>query len=149
MKNHHAPALVCVLVACSGCAGEPEPTGPPIEVVEPDYVVLRPVTTSPSAGAMTATVNDEVVYFTDLDRVIDMRHLDARTVTVEEAREGGAYGVFIGTTVEGGELLGAWTSANVGRRVGVFVEQSLVGAPTIAGPFADRIFRLCLAGPLS
>ena len=69
---------------------------------------------------------------------MDLRHFDPRTAKVEEARAG-TYLVSIETTPEGERLLGTWTSANVKKQLGVFLDGRLISAPHIQTKITSMI----------
>lgn len=132
-------AIVVVLGAsCDGPAGEV--SGPPIAIVDPDYVVLRPVTRNPTAGAASAVVHGQTVYFQPAERILDLRQLDPRTAEVQESSGPSAsHAVFISTTPEGGEALREWTSAHLKQQLGVFLDGRLISAPVVQSPISDTI----------
>jgi len=124
-------ALVCL--TCDGFVGEVDldpPTGPPIKIVDPDYVILRPVSALASDGLIALNLDHQTLYFNPADRILDLRHLDPRTAKVEESAPP-SYLVSIRTTPEGDQRLGDWTSANLEKQLGVFVDGRLISAPFI------------------
>ncbi|HVT03316.1 MAG TPA: hypothetical protein VHL58_08065 [Thermoanaerobaculia bacterium] len=141
MRQHNVALLALLFLSCNGFVGEANvevPAGAPISIVDPEYVVLRPVTATATPGAIAATVFGQTVYFIPSERVLDLRHLDPRTAKVEE-RPVGTYVVSIGTTPEGDHLLGSWTSANIEKQLGVFVGDSLVSAPLIKSKITGMV----------
>ena len=134
MRNSPAlSALAVLILSCNGYVGEVEsqkPSGPPIPIVDPDYVILRPVSETPAPGFAPATVDNRTVYFNPKERIVDLRHFDPRTATVE-AGPMNSFVVSIRTTPDGEKLLGAWTAANIHKRLGVFVGNQLISAPHV------------------
>lgn len=133
------PALAVLLLA--GCNDFVEvPNGPPGTVVRADYVVIRPVTTEDNPGAKGVTMEGRTVYFHPSERIIDLRHLDTRTARAAEMLgRPGQYVVWVHTNPAGNRLLGAWTSANVEKRVGVFVDDRLIATPVVKAAISDMI----------
>jgi preprotein translocase subunit SecD len=119
--------------------------GPPIAVVEPAFVVLRPVsqTKTPETN-MEASVYGQTVYFTSAT-VLDLSHFDLRTaecVTPEGTGPSSSSTkrvVFLGTTQAGGEILSRWTEENIGKQIGVFLDGKLISAPIIQSRIEDTI----------
>ena len=140
----HTPQIALLLftaVACNGAVGEvriEKPKAPPIRVADPDYVVLRPVSQTPRAGAVSATIYGRPIYYRPADRIMDLRHFDFRTATLEQgpAEE---YVVSLHTTSQGNKLLRSWTSQNIGKQLGIFVGGRLIDAPVIKTPITDFI----------
>ena len=135
MKRALLLAITLVAFSCDGFIGDfgvrfKRPRGPTIPIVQPDYVVLRPVSETPSPGAGFAVDLGRTLYFNESERVLDLRHLDPRTAEIDR-RQDGTYVVWISTTDVGDELLGNWTAANVERQVGVFVDGKLICAPVV------------------
>jgi preprotein translocase subunit SecD len=133
--------LAVLLSSCNGFVGEVdvrEPAGPPIKIADPDFVVLRSVSTEAVQGAQSATLNQQTLYFNLGERILDLRHLDPRTARVEGPRSN-AYVVSIHTTDEGDKLLGAWTSANLEKQLGIFVGNRLISAPFIKSKITGMI----------
>ena len=134
-------AIATTLSACDGFVGEiglGKPEGPAIPIVQPDYVVLRAVTQESAPGLIAATAFGRTVYFPATERVLDLRHFDPRTARVDTGPNG-THVVFIGTTSEGDQLLGAWTEANLERQLGVFVDGRLISAPVIKSKITGGI----------
>jgi len=133
--------FVLLVCSCDGFVGEVKfdpPQGPPIAIVDPEYVVLRPVVSNPSSSMKAETVDGRTVYYEPSQRILDLRHLDPRTAEISEGLAG-EYVVLIRTTDEGNQLLQAWTSANVEALVGVFVGGRLISAPRIKSKLSDVI----------
>ena len=103
--------------------------GPAIRIVDPDFVVLRAVSRDPGVGTYS---------FNPSERILDLRHLDPRTAKLEEPRPN-LYVISIRTTDEGDRRLGAWTSANLQKQLGIFVDNRLVSAPIIQSRITDMI----------
>jgi preprotein translocase subunit SecD len=82
-----------------------------------------------TAGAVGDSVYGQTFYFIPSERILDLRHLDLRTAKIEE--QSGRYAVSISTNPAGNQLLGAWTSANLEKRLGVILDGRLVDAPVI------------------
>lgn len=125
--------VLLLAVGCNGFVGEVKLAAPASNaagVVDPDYLVLRPVSANADRGPATATVYESPLYYDPADRIMDLRHFDGSTATVEEPAPGN-YLVSIRTTPEGDRLLGAWTAANRGRQLGIFVDGQLISAPRI------------------
>jgi preprotein translocase subunit SecD len=140
LKFINATLVVLFFASCDGFVGEvtlKEPTGPPIAVVNADYVVLRPITSTITAGAVGDSLYGQTLYFIPSERILDLRHLDLRTAKIEE--QSGRYVVSIRTNPEGDQLVGAWTSANLEKRLGVFLDGRLVEAPVIKSRIAGMI----------
>jgi preprotein translocase subunit SecD len=136
-------ALASLGVGCDGFIGEVtvnRKTNPAIAVSHPDYVTIRPVSTTSWPGAVAATLYDRTFFFRESERILDLRHLDLRTATVESrGSRGGPWVVSIQTTSAGARLLGAWTSANIGKPLGVFLNRRLISAPIVNSPITDVI----------
>ena len=142
MRLIQAGLAILLLGNCDGFVGEVSvdpPLGPPIAVVDADYVVLRPATTAELTNAKTATAYGQTLYFRPSERILDLRHLDLRTAKVEEPMPGGTYVVSIETTPRGTQLLGGWTSANLGKQLGVFLDNRLISVPVIKSPITTLI----------
>jgi hypothetical protein len=136
-------AILAVLLAvgCDGFVGEihlDSPQGSSIAVVDPDYLVLRSVTSLATPGSATATIYGQTVHYQPTVRIMDLRHFDPRTAKLEEALPG-TYAVSIQTTPEGDQRLGEWTSANLERQLGVFVDEKLISAPHIKSKITAMI----------
>ncbi|HEV7242167.1 MAG TPA: hypothetical protein VGQ36_23250 [Thermoanaerobaculia bacterium] len=134
MKKTLGALLVVLLVlGCDGFVGEvriDKPRGAPVAIADADYLILRPVSTAPGPGLTAATVHGQTVYYNPTTRIMDLRHLDPRTAKVDEGRAG-THVVPIETTPEGDRLLGTWTSANLEKQLGVFLDGRLISAPHI------------------
>ena len=140
MKTSSAIAIVLLVVGCNGFVGEVQvdaPQGPPITIVDADYLILRPIAPA-DPGLTAATVHGQTVYYDPATRIMDLRHFDPRTAKVEEALAG-TYVVWIETTPEGDGLLGTWTSANVQKQLGVFVDGRLISAPHVQTKISGMI----------
>lgn len=123
--------LIQLVIGCDGFVGDVQiGRGPEIAIVDADYLILRPILPPQSPGSTTATVHGQTVCYDPTTRIMDLRHFDPRTAKVEEARAG-TYVVSIETTPEGDRLLGTWTSANVQKQLGVFLDGRLIFAPHI------------------
>jgi preprotein translocase subunit SecD len=131
------------LACCDGFLGEVsvnKPTGPSIAVVDPDYVVLRPVTPNSGPDAVSALVHGQTVFFRPSDRILDLTHLDLRTATVEEHHGTvESYVISIHTTPTGNQRLHDWTSTHIEQQLGVFVGGQLISAPVIKSPITEMI----------
>jgi preprotein translocase subunit SecD len=141
MKGSSAILIVLLAARCDGFVGEVRvdaPQGPSVAVVDPDYLVLRPVTSVAGPGSATASVYGQTVHYEPTARILDLRHFDPRTAKIEEALPG-TYAVSIRTTHEGNRLLGEWTAANLERQLGVFVDGKLISAPHIKSKITDMI----------
>jgi preprotein translocase subunit SecD len=133
--------LAALFSSCNGFVGEidvKKPTGPPVKIVDPEFVVLRSVKKEPMGGALSATLDQQRFYFNPDERILDLRHLDPRTAKVEEPRAN-AYVISIQTTEEGDNLLGTWTSANLEKQLGIFVDNRLISAPIIKSRITGMI----------
>ena len=142
MKLITFAVIVVMLAGCNGFVGDvsvEKPAGKPIAVVDPNYVILRPVTTTPSPGLETATIYGRAVYFRPSERILDLHHLDIRTARIEGPVPSGAYLISINTTPDGRQLLRAWTSENLEKQLGVFVGDRLISAPVIKSRIDDMI----------
>ena len=128
--------VVLTLASCDRFVGEVAVK--PVPVVNPDYVILRPVSTTPTPGASDATIYGRTIYFRASDRILDLRHLDAGTAKLDTARSD-SYVVSIHTTPEGKHLLRAWTSSNLEGQLGVFLDGRLIAAPTIKSTIDEMI----------
>ncbi len=121
----------------------PPPTSPaaaqPQRVANADYVVLRPLQQKPFDGALHADLSGETFYFADRDVILDLRDLDLDSAEVSEAHAG-KYGVRLPTNTPGDEKLKTWTSANVGRQLGIFVGGRLITAPWIRTPISGLVY---------
>ena len=139
-----AGTIALLFISCDRFIGEfnmSRSTRPPIAVADADYVILRPVLLEPSAGALAATVYGSNIYYQPSERIIDVRHLDLRTVQVQE-RSGAAvpeYAVSIHTTAAGAELLGRWTTTHLEQRLAVFLGGRLISAPFIKSAISEMI----------
>lgn len=139
LKTACALFVVLIVTACNGFVGDVEVAqGPPISIVDADYLILRPVTQAPDPGLTAATVDGQTVYYDPTTRIMDLRHFDPRTSKLEDGRAG-TYVVWIETTPEGDQLLGTWTSANVEKQLGVFLDGRLLSAPHIQTKISSMI----------
>ncbi len=141
MRQLTTALLTLVLLSCNRFADEAKggaPAGAPIKIVDPNYVVLRPVYATAMPGSGTATIYGHDVWFLPSERILDLRNLDAQTAKVGEGAEG-TFVVLIQTTPEGDKLLGAWTSANLEKRLGIFLDKRLVEAPRIKSKIDSMI----------
>lgn len=109
-----------------------------VEITNPEFVVLRPVSAKAVEGALSASLQGGDLYFDDENQILDLRHLDPLSAAVEQGSDGN-YGVFVSTTEEGNELLHSWTSSNIGNRLGVFLDGRLISAPFIESPLTSMI----------
>ena len=128
-----AIALTLTLGGCGGFVREiglQRPQGPPVAIVDPDYLVLRPLSRDASPGATAAVIYRQTVYFHEAERILDLRHLDPRTVDVTEGTLN-SHVITIATNEEGDRRLGEWTGNNLERQLGVFLDGRLIVAPVI------------------
>src|SRR5204863_3437165 len=129
--------------SCDGFVGEvtaSRRSGRRAAVINPDYVILRPLTTTGRPGSTAAMIYGHTVFFRESERIVDLRHLDFRTATVETpGAQAGRCAVSVRTTAAGAELLGALTAANIGKQLGVFVNHRLICAPLVMSPITDMI----------
>lgn len=126
---------VIALLAAS-CAREP------VKVVNPNYVVLRPLSAEASEGATSASIYGSTVYFKRSDRIIDLTHLKVASAQVSRAPAISGeerYHVLMLTTPAGARLLHGWTAAHIGQQVGFFVNGRLVMAPHVETVIDDAI----------
>ncbi len=141
MKVILSSLLVVLLAGCNGFVGEmhvEKPAGPAIKIVDPDYVILRPLSDSRVAGGMSASTGQRAYYFDPAARILDLRQLDPRTAQIQSGAQNTPI-ISIRTTDEGSTLLGSWTSANLGKQLGVFVGDRLISAPTIQSKITGMI----------
>jgi len=142
MRAKRAVVSILFLAACNGFVGKAtveKPSEAPVAVVNANYVILRPVSPQPSPGAASANIYGRIVYFQPSERILDLRHLDLRTARLEQSGPKGWYIIAVNTTPVGNNLLRAWTSANVEKQLGVFVDERLISAPVIKSPITDMI----------
>jgi len=138
-KTACALFLIQLVAGCDGFVGELEVArGPKVAIVDADYLILRPILIAQGPGLTEATVDGQTVYYDPTTRIMDLRHFDPRTAKVEEFRPG-TYVVSIETTPEGDQLLGTWTSANVKKQLGVFLDRRLISAPHIQSKITSII----------
>jgi preprotein translocase subunit SecD len=133
MRQLTTALLTLVLLTCNRFADEAKggaQAGAPIKIVDSNYVVVRPVYDTAMPGSVTSTVYGHDVWFLPSERILDLRNLDARTAKVSTSPDG-TFMVWIETTPEGSKLLGAWTSANLQKHLGIFLDNRLVAAPRI------------------
>jgi len=143
MRSIRAAAALLLLAGCNGFVGEistEKPSGPAIVVVNPNYVLLRPVTSLETQGLASAPVYGQTVYFRPEERILDLTNLDLRTAKVE-IRHGTPerYIVAVQTNPVGKQLLHEWTSAHIEKQVGVFIDGQLISAPIIESPIDEMI----------
>lgn len=129
-------AVAWLFAACHDVQTDPL-RGPQVAITNADYLVLRPVAPTPTAGSTPATVYEQTVYYDPTARIMDLRHFDPRTAQLEQF--GTTYAVSIRPTPEGDEILGTWTSANVGRQLGLFVDGKLAAAPYVRSKITSMI----------
>ena len=134
------PRLLPMLLVLAGCFLEgpvvverPKPKGPPVPIVNPDYVVFRAVSETPLPDGREATVYGRTVYYREDERILDLRHLDPRTVELEDDS------IVINTMPEGDPLLQNWTTAHVGQMLGIFIDGKLIAAPRIMSKISDTV----------
>lgn len=140
-------AILCLaVVACAllpGCDPVPDqsaapPTAAPVTVTTPDYVVIRPVRSDKFPGAREAFIDGRAFYFTETDVLLNL--LDFQLQDIEtSAGSSGAYALFVSLNAAGEKKLTSWTSSNVGKTIGVFLDGRLISAPTIQSPLSDTI----------
>ncbi|HYO76310.1 MAG TPA: hypothetical protein VE010_07600, partial [Thermoanaerobaculia bacterium] len=104
-----AAAVALALAGCGWGAGEVmveenQPSGPPIPIVNPDYLVLRHLTASGGPGTQSAEIYSSTVHFRPGERIMDLRHFDPRLAEIQEGQEAGTYVLVIGTTAAGDQL---------------------------------------------
>jgi preprotein translocase subunit SecD len=135
-----AMAVILSVTTCGFPAQPPEKraSGPSTAVVDPDYVILRPVYRSSITGATPATIYGQPVYFLRSERILDLRHLDLKSVAVIETPYG-SYAISANTNPAGKGLVRAWTSAHLGKQLGVFVDGRLISAPVIRSTIEDIV----------
>jgi hypothetical protein len=133
--------MMLVLANCDRFVGEVtvKPAGKPVPVVNPDYVILRPVSTAPMPGASDATIYGGTIYFRASDRILDLRHFDVSTAKLEDGSRRESYVISIHTTPEGSQLLRAWTSSHLEEQLGVFLDGRLISAATIKSSIDEMI----------
>lgn len=145
MRIVAAMLFILSLAGCDGFVGEvslPIPVGPRIAVVNPDYLVLRPVTKNATAGAESGVVYGQTLYFQRSDRLLDLSHFDLRTAALAEhfgPSSGDTCPISVSTTPAGSQALHQWTSAHVGQQLGIFLDGRLIAAPFIESPLSDMI----------
>src|SRR5687768_15271076 len=109
MRIVAAMMLVLPLAGCDGFIGEAslrKALREPIAVVNPDYLVFRPVTKTPTAGAASGVVYEQTLYYQPADRLLDLTHLDLRTATLEDGLgPEGTSVITIATTPAGSQVL--------------------------------------------
>ena len=135
--------FVLVVASCDPFVGEvsiKKQSGPPIVVVDPDYVIVRPVTTRRTEGAASAVVYGQTLYFQPAQRILDLNQLDLRTAAVEETSGPiRSHVVSITTTPGGAEALREWTSTHLNQQLGIFLDGHLISAPVVRSPISDMI----------
>lgn len=107
-------------------------------VVNPDYVVLRPVQVNPSAGSVSAGVTGRRLYFKPSERILDLRQLAVETASIQNSPYG-TFLVIIQTTPEGTNFLGDWTAHHLNEHLGIFLDNRLISAPVIKSRIDDMI----------
>jgi preprotein translocase subunit SecD len=132
-----AAAVLSLMVMCA-FPGNPPEKKQPTAVVDPDYVILRPVYPSSINGATASTVDGQTVYFLRAERILDLRNLALKSVNII-ATPSGSYAIGVSTNPDGNRLLRTWTAAHLGKQLGVFVDGRLVSAPFIRTPVDDMI----------
>ncbi|MFL6244539.1 MAG: SecDF P1 head subdomain-containing protein [Thermoanaerobaculia bacterium] len=120
-------ALVLFIAGCvSGETNVQPPVGPPIAVVEPQYLIIRPLAQD---GSPSATL-------------MDLSHFDMRTaevVTPETVPPRPVYAIQLVTTPAGDEILGRWTAANVGKQIEILLDGKRIASPIIASRITGLI----------
>lgn len=145
MRIVAAMIVALSLAGCDAFVGEvsfTKPSGPPIAVVNPDYLVLRPVTKNATAGTESGAVYGQTLYFQPSDRLLDLTHFDLRTAAIADRLGPSSSDTFplsLSTTPAGSEVLHQWTSAHVGQQLGIFLDGRLIAAPFIESPITDMI----------
>jgi preprotein translocase subunit SecD len=115
---------LALLMACQSAETNlQQPQGPPIEVVEPQYLVIRPLSQDG----------------TPLEPLLNLSHFDMRTAEVLASESGGMYGVSIEPTPDGEKILSGWTAANIGKQLGVYLDGKLVSSPIIETRISSMI----------
>lgn len=128
-------AITFALAGCDAFVSEVT-----VAITNPEYIVLRPVTTEPISGGSSAKVYGQTLYFRAEERILDLRHLAVRTAEVNGPRDpGGTYVIAIQTTSEGASLLREWTARNIEKQLGIFVDGQLISAPVIKTTISDTI----------
>jgi hypothetical protein len=101
-----------------------------IRIVNPDFIVLRPLQNQPTTHTAAASIYGKRLYFDPSDRILDLRQLVPETATIHGGPEG-TFVIIIDTTAEGAKALNAWTSTHLNQQLGVFVDNRLIDAPVI------------------
>jgi hypothetical protein len=101
-----------------------------IRIVNPEFIVLRPLENQPTPGATTASIYGRRVYYKSSDRILDLRQLAPETAHVRQTATG-TFLVIVDTTNEGAKPLRVWTSTHLNQQIGVFVDGHLIDAPII------------------
>jgi len=109
-----------------------------VRIVNPDFIVLRPLQNQPTAHTTAASIYGKRLYFDPSNRILDLRQLVPETATIRGAAEG-KFVIVIETTAEGAKALRAWTSSHLYRQLGVFVDNRLIDAPVIKSVIDDAI----------
>jgi preprotein translocase subunit SecD len=127
---------VFAVLGCDGFGGgeySVKPGGPPVVIVNPQFIVLRPVSrTAVNANASRAVLSGDTYYFDASERILDLSQIDPRTASVQErAGMEQHYVISIETTADGSAKLREWTSTHLEQQLGVFVDGELISAPFI------------------
>ena len=101
-----------------------------LRIVNPEFIVLRPLEHQPVPGAVLASINGSQLYFKASERILDLRQLAPETADVRPG-PAGTFMVLIETTPEGAKALRTWTSTHLNQQIGVFLENRLIAAPVI------------------
>lgn len=109
-----------------------------IRVVNPDFVVLRPLRTDPSPRTTAVSISGKRLYFDPSERLVDLRQLVPESAIVRQTPHG-SFVIVINTTAEGAKALKAWSSTHIYRQLGVFLDNRLIDAPVIKSVIDDMI----------
>lgn len=135
LPREHVDAIKASLPA------EPEPaeresataTRPSAPVANPGYLVLRPLRPAPFPDAEQGSAHGSTHYFAKDDVVLDLSDVALQEVEIT-GTDGETAGLLITTNAAGAAKLKAWTTANVGKQLGVFLDGKLISAPRVVSP---------------
>ncbi len=113
-------------------------TAPAVAAPNPQYLVVRPMSAERFPGAREAVAYDRPLYFSETEVIVDLSDMQFQTAEASEG-SGGTHVIFVNTNAAGDEKLRTWTTANVGKTLGIFLDGRLISAPTIETPISGTI----------
>lgn len=127
-----------VLHAAVGCRARPY-----VPVVNPQYLVVRPVETAsnrtPQFGVAVEGRDGRTYYISD-EVIIDLAGLERGSAYLKPSQmQQGGWTIVLETTSRGGQRLWQWTKAHVAEPIGIFVDGKLLEFAFVREAFGGGI----------